>query len=557
MIQSQTNNLRPYFAIILFLAFVPIADVSGQSHVRIVQADQVQDQEANDQGFDRNRPPQLDRNERPQGNDPNQLPGEGSKNGWQLIQDQKFAEAIEWFSRRLQADPNSEKDAIGLGAAYVSAEQFQQAIALLETTANQFQSADAYFWLGRAYLGNECFCKAVAAFKRVCQLDPQYENIRFWIGSAYLQWDQPRRALNYLNCLQDPNPAVQARTELQKGVAFSSIGLRGTAYDLFSLAEGLSEPGSSGAESAINARQSLVDAIEESRMTGSIKLGQFYDDNPAVIPDTNLFGNSGIGQFETGATQLQTQFNRLLSGVEDGDLTLGVSTFNTFNYEGGDDVDVWDTLVLLSRNRYFYDGVRTYQTNWNASYDYLLFGYVPLLQRGRLGSSLTIHQNDFNWIQFSGRASFNDFMNQRGFDQTPRDVDATNLATSVDKFRRLGHSNWLVQTGFQYDRNLAEGADFDYDGYRIGMGLTWEHPETQARFQWMNYYYPRSYDNIDSIFGVQREDQQYLTTVSLKVPLGCKDRFVVFDYILDRNDSNIILNDYLRNQYGVSTQWNF
>ena len=109
-------------------------------------------------------------------------------------------QAIELLELARDLRPEHLDVTINLGGAYILAGQFKSAVKVLEE-AVEIEPGSAMAWtnLGAAYLGNPVLArdreqlKAIAAFQKVLEIQPQTPNVAYNIGLIYLdrkEWGQ-------------------------------------------------------------------------------------------------------------------------------------------------------------------------------------------------------------------------------------------------------------------------------------------------------------------------------------------------------------------------------
>lgn len=95
--------------------------------------------------------------------------------------------ALASFRRATESDPGRAAAWNNLGAEYVRAKNYAQAVPALEKAVSLApDSAQAHLNLGSAYRGSAAYQKAEAAYRRALELRPQYPEANFNLGILYL-----------------------------------------------------------------------------------------------------------------------------------------------------------------------------------------------------------------------------------------------------------------------------------------------------------------------------------------------------------------------------------
>ena len=398
------------------------------------------------------------------------------------------------------------------------------------------------FWLGRQELGDGRLASAAVLLENVVTLDPNWPDVHIWLGSAYQQSDLNVTALRVFSWANPASEDSRGSLLVQEAVAAASLGMRGWAYQNLNAALATSQ-----SQNASRVIGQLDQAVAENRWTGYLRYGQRYDENPAVLPDVNVFGVTGLVPRPTGGSVVGGRLARTLFGDSDFDLTAGGTYYQTLNYRL-DDADVIDAAADLTFNYRWFDsrGV-VWQAGISTNYDYYWFGRNGLVSRLGTTTSLAARTDDFtNWTLY-GRYLINDFINQGVSNGTPRDLDSQNMGTGLVWSRELPGTPLTTQFGYHLDFHNADGADFDYTGHRAGGGLVWQMQPDGIELGAHGYIYFRSYENVDSIFSGPARRRGVLDDGISQSPDLCRPRFALS--IQPRSQRLDVAHQRLSSQY--------
>jgi tetratricopeptide (TPR) repeat protein len=119
--------------------------------------------------------------------------------GWHLFQQQKYDDAINAFTKSIDADPSSYKPFFNRGNAYLEKKDFKNAL-LDYNMANGLdpQQVDVYYNRGLALLGLEEYEDAIFDFDVVLQANPEQALAQFNKAKAQLGNNDPVGAIESL-----------------------------------------------------------------------------------------------------------------------------------------------------------------------------------------------------------------------------------------------------------------------------------------------------------------------------------------------------------------------
>lgn len=457
----------------------------------------------------------------------------------------------------LQSDPGNADATIALAGVLLKQQRYQDAIDLLEGAAaahpENFKLALA---LGQVYLETGCFCSAIEQFEAIECAHPDYPDLQYWLASAYLRADLPLTAYWISSCYGpvSHNDVTFAQT-LVRGSALAQMGLQCEASGLFQQVRG-EAPNQKLSQRA----QELQDQMDEAfcarpRYYGILAVTERYDDNPGVLPTTNLFGVP-LARERTWGNAVSGLFAYDIVRAYNFDLTAGYSFFHTSNYRAGE-FNLIDNGAFLNANRRGLWGDLPYQAGMRVDYDYLVVGSESFLQRAGATPNFTIYDSDLT--SFSGlfRYTRYDFLSQGTINGTTRDADSNNYAVGVFRQHQTPCRDLSFLYGYLYDRNVSDGPDFRYNGNQFQAGINWLVPgDLGLQVGLGGSIYHRDYDNPDSILMQGRDDLEYLLQAALLYPLA-DSWYATFTWRLDRNDSNLGAYDYDRQTFDIGLQYNF
>lgn len=474
---------------------------------------------------------------------------------WQTLNRDALERAEVMFRDILRRDPDRPNEIAGLSAALARQGKTDEAIELLREAVDRYpRNAKLATALGQAYLNARKNGSAIIWLRRTRWLDPDMPDVRYFLGSAYLGCQSPLTALRTFCGGETSGQEMDWAQNLGIGLAFGQLGLQCEASSYFKRVLDAAE-GTPLAEQALQYQRQMDDALlDSSYLHGSLKIGQRYDDNPGVIPSANAMGAALPGS-RTAGNVYSGEMSYDLIRAYNYDLTAGVSLLHTSNYEAHE-FDLADSGIYLASVRRGYWRCKPYQAGLRFDYDYLFVGSTDFSQRFGATSSVTFFPTDRDSTTFLCRYTLNDFLGQGIFDGTPFDLDGDRITLGIERRRQFCCRRMTVSGGYYFDHNFSEGENYDYDGHKAQMGFDWQTRLSDLHLSMLGQYYFRGYEHANSIFGVYRDDDEYLTQVALTYPLA-DDCNLSLAWNFDRNDSNLPINDYRHHVLDIALEYRF
>ncbi len=149
-----------------------------------------------------------------------------------LLQQHRPGEAVTRLEQARQLTPENVMLAINLGGAYIMQGKHRQAVPILEA-ASRLEPDNPMIWtnLAAAYLGRlelstrDVQDKAIGAFERALQIDPQAPNINYNLGLIYRERNDIERACAHFARAIEVDPDDRdARTWFQRLSQPESMG---------------------------------------------------------------------------------------------------------------------------------------------------------------------------------------------------------------------------------------------------------------------------------------------------------------------------------------------
>jgi len=268
-----------------------------------------------------------------------------------------------------------------------------------------------------------------------------------------------------------------------------------------------------------------------------------------LIPTTNVFGlrdrdrKSFINLF-----YLRGEYFLLRELAYDLSVSYGFYQTITYSLRG---MDVQNHILSLNFSKRGNIGPIPYDFRINYAYDYLLSDYRYFLQRHTIRPSLIFQKSQKHLSLFQYAFQVKEFREKPLFPEDNR--DAVNHEAGFIHFLRFDDAKHYIKAGYFYDKEFAQGDNWDYEGNKFVTGFQYTFPK-DIRLN-VDYEYKRiRYENINIFFAEKRRDidRGLMTAISKDIGKGWS---VSLEYLHRRNSSNIALYDYKKNLYSVGLSW--
>lgn len=453
----------------------------------------------------------------------------------------------------LDKNPGNEEAIVRLGLVLLRQGRTQESIDFLYQQHTQYPSnAKIASALGQAMLEGNCICPALDMFCTASMLDPNLPDIHYWIGLAQLRAGTPLAAYHTLLSGTNSNDDSMRAQQLLRGTALASLGLQCEASALY---QGVAYQ---AGDTPLGRRaQELQSEMDQAlccppRHRGFFKVGFRYDDNPGVIPTTNIFGTPAGASTPTWGNSYASQFMYDLYRGYNRDVIAGYTMFGTLNYRT-DNFDLLDNAVFLAMaQRGLWNDCLPYTAGLRFDFDHLTIGQDSYLGRFGVTPTFTLVDSDFTSTTFLYRYTNLNFLGQGAVDGTAADADSNDHALGFFRQCQNECRDLTFLAGYMYDNNQSQGGSFNYNGHNLQGGVTWLMPYHNMQLNALGQVYFRDYYDL----GAPRNDTEYVAQVLLLYPV--RDRwYLTLGWLYDRNVSNLATSDYKRNVVELGLQYNF
>lgn len=452
-----------------------------------------------------------------------------------------------------------------------------------ETALSYFEKAyksdrnntDTIYLLGMTHFRLNDFEKASKYLKRLLEKNPEFNQAYFDYGLSLFRLDRTKEALGWfekahLRDMTNPNPILyvglcnyhlgnneKALDILKKAAKnFAKIEVGKAAAEWVKKIESGAKPGESAA------------AGKQRRWNIRAAASGFYDSNVTLDPDTEDLGgynNNQDGAMSSGSLDIQFLMNRfqdktkiftIYSGYQSGyaNIHRGVHLqgFNSGRHKMG--------LVFQRKVS------DHFQWKSPITYHFQTLGASKYLQGGE-GSGVLNFSWLKNWVtSLSGSFRRDEFFTEPLNPAQSR--DSMKLSGRVEQyFFDPPERKRYYKVGYEIEKSMAEGRDWDYIGHSILFGFHTPFSKKTGFTVFGNAAIAKNFENQDSVYrdtitvaGVGRNipalrrDFNFYTTAVLTRTLG-KHTSGSLVYSLTVADSSIERYTYRRHIAGATLAW--
>jgi len=483
----------------------------------------------------------------------------------------QYSEALQAFQEALRLNPDNINALYYSGLTYLALEQYGPAQSVLEQAQKLAPTdLDVAFQLGGAYFTQQQFDKAEPLFRQVFASQPQRQNVGYYLGFLEYRKQAYREAIRFFraNVPSDNNFAQLAR--FYAGLSLTALGMAGEAQAEIGEAVRL-QPASPLTAAAERFREVLGPAVKlERNFHVDAKLGFYYDDNVAVIPNKS---NDLVAEVARNAPHRSpgelgyVRFEYIPLRTVDWEGSIAYSLLQTVN----------DEVSHFNTQNHTGTGALAYKTSianmpavagLTLVYDYIMLDDRNFLNRYTAAPTMTLVWDAMNMSQGQLRFQAKDFMHEKtlpyinGQRATSENRDALNYMIGFTHFFRFQADRHFIKLGYQFDYEAAKGDNWSYLGHRFLVGGQYTLPWWGIRLRYDLDAHLRDYGNLNTLYPVacapciHRSDKEltHLFSISKDLPWNVT---LSAEYLRDQNISNLAVYDYTRNVISINVSWRY
>lgn len=456
-------------------------------------------------------------------------------------EDGDYGDAEMNFKKALGFEPRNPLYRQYLGKTYASMGRFKEALGLFEEAEAldpnlpglQYDTAFAYYKMSE-------FARAAAFFEHVVREDPSDILAHYYAGICQFNLKKYGMALSYFETAAEKSPTIRVNGFYYAGICYVKMGDMGKAGERFTYVRDHADSDTLRALAA-----QWLDAVEkqkkERRPYGLyVKLGYRYDNNVQLEPEDLDIVTDEDDYVAVGF------FSGHYNIINRPDIKLGAGYSH---YQSRyDDLHQFDLVGSLFN---VYTRYRKGPVSLGLSYlpAYYWLDSDGFLARHEFKPDLTwrINQKFMTTLAYSYRRD-NHFADA--------DRDGHTNEGSLDVYYTLGKKRGYAFAGIGYDDKTATHPDQYYTEWKARLGISLNLP-WELKFALTGRYDDQEYDNVNSLYGVLREDAKYNGTASLSRTVFFEWLRVVGEFDYTKNESNIQDFEYKRKLYTLSLAASF
>ena len=477
--------------------------------------------------------------------------------------EKRYADAMANFRKALEIEPDHVEALYYTGVVHMAERRPEQAVTFLERArAKAPTDVSVAYQLGLAYFAQQQYDKAAPLLEEVFRTNPTQDSLGYYVGFMRYRNKDYRGAVSAFRGGRSSDPEIQQLSRFYTGLALAVLGLPAQATAEVEQALNLA-PSSALTGPAERLRDTLASARQqERRFSAEVRLGFFYDDNVAVIP--NPTGSSKEPLIRSLRHPVSSSEGELFGARGDyvfyrderWDATVGYSFFATYNNR----LPTFNVTDHLGSVGLVYKtglGTMPAQAGFNYSYDALFLDQDIFVQRHTASLIGAIAEDDINLTQTFFRFQHKNFAQGT---PPPEDRDARNYMFGFLHLFRLQQDRHLIKLGFQQDYEDADGRHYKYQGQRVQAGAMVTLPWWALRWKWDIDVHFRHY-RVKNEFvpttrpeQLRRTDEELNSVMRLELPLP-RNFTLIGEYQLTNNKSNIQVFDYSRSVLSLILSW--
>lgn len=484
-------------------------------------------------------------------------------------EDKRYDDALAALQQALALDPDSVDALYYTGLVLVAQDRPDQAAQALERARALAPRDEAVaFQLGVVHFSRSDYDRAQPLLEEVFGERPGLDGLGYYVGFMRYRQKNYQGALRAFRAGASADPNIQQLTKFYTALSLAALGLPEQAAADIQDALRLSptSPLTGPAERLVGAIAAARD--REQRFRAEIRIGGFYDDNVAVIPNASgdllvqsLRQRGQASPGELAAARFDYTFFR--SGGWDA--TASFSFFTTYNNDLPD-FNIIDYLGALTASYRGAIASFPFQATVQYTYDYMTIGGSEFLQRNTVAPVLTVLEDAHNLSALQLRYQSKQYSHDTNI---PREEkrDADNWLVGLVHLFRFEGDRHFVKLGWQFDYEDTlgpnrRGLNYEYVGNRFLVGGQYTLPWLGIRLKYDFDAHLRDYQNVNTFFPiaapgtVRRRDREYTSVLGAVLPLPYNLSFALeWQRIWD--DSNIAVFSYTRNVVSGTLIWTY
>jgi tetratricopeptide (TPR) repeat protein len=497
--------------------------------------------------------------------------------------EKQYESALANLRRALELEPDHVEALYYMGVVNMALRRPADAIPFLVRARQKAPSDPAInSQLGLAYVAQQQYEQAQPILESVFRSQPTLDGLGYYVGFMRYRKKDYRGALEAFRAGRTTDTDLEQLTRFYSGLALAALGL--PAQAAAEVEQALrTAPSSALTAPAERLRDTIVAArSREHRLSAELRLGVFFDDNVAIIPDAapidpgvqSIRGAKHESTGELLGLRVEYSWLKDLLKRDDWDGTIGYSFFGTY-VNDLPKFNVADHMLTAGVTHRMAVGAMALQLGLQYAWDVMFLQADServarerlrdvFLSRQTVTPFAALVENDMHLTQVFGRYQGKWFDREPGTPAT-QVLDADNWMVGFLHLVRFQADQHFVKLGYQFDYEDAWGNDFQYRGHRLLAGAQYTLPWKAIRLKYDIEAHLRDYLHVNSLLLVsspatkRRQDEEILNTVRAEIPFlntcvrkdDCIAWTLAAEYQRTDAHSNIALFDYTRNVFSL------
>ena len=486
--------------------------------------------------------------------------------------DKRYGAALDNLRRALEIEPQHVEALYYTGVVHMAQRRPGEAVPFLERARARAPADSAVaFQLGLAYFAQEQYDRALPLLEQVFAAQPQLDGLGYYLGFLRYRNRNYRGALQAFRGGRASDPEIQQLTRVYTGLSLAALGMPGQAAAEVEQAIRL-VPGSAITGPAERLRDAVVAARDrDRRFSAEVRVGVFFDDNVRVLPDpvdrNDPEADPLVSVIRDAAGRPRESFGELLGlraeyvwwRTPDWESSVGYSFFMTY-FNDVPSFNITDHLATGTLIHKRALGAMPLQLGVQYAFDALFLNDDEFVRRSTVSLFGVLAESERHLTQALARYQNKEF-NEIGPTIPDESRDADNYMVGFQHFFRFAADRHFIKTGYQYDREDAEGKNYAYHGHRFLAGAQVTLPWYDVRLRYDFDAHLRGYSHDNTVLpsidpGKQRYDKEHNHVFRVEVPLPWRLTLAA-EYLKTINDSNLEAFDYNRNVTSLSLTWTY
>lgn len=441
-------------------------------------------------------------------------------------EDGDYEDAEKNLKKALELNPDNSFYNHYLGKIYLKMERYDESMVYLNNALEiDSEISGLRYDIALVNYKTKNYSKAAVIFKEIVKEEPDNVLAHYHAGICLYKEKKYRKALDFFVVASEKSPTIKNNGYYYAGICHLKMRDVEKAIERFEYVldhaekEDLKVSASKWLEAAQNRKKALK------QYSLYLLIGYIHDDNIRHEPENREI-YTDEDDYYTG-----TYFSGTYDFVnkDDYEIGAGYEHFQTWH----DHLEQYDMITTIPK---VYARYRLYPFRFSLTY----FRFSSRVESDR---SLRIHRlrpavswkvNEQFKITFQYNYDDNNYIRND-------DRDGYNNSVYLKAFHRILDNKGSISGGIGYEDNIASHPDYYFNRLKTRLKISFKIP-WDLELELAGKYHNKEYENIDSVYGVIREDSKYYGDIFLSRKLLYDWLKISAGVVYIKNNSNI--SDY-------------